>query len=243
MMYLWQPQMIRFMRDASENCGYYAELARRIARHLPTEAHVCDAGCGLGYLSLELSKLCRHVSGVDIAPQALEVLRRNALRLCCSNISIIEGDIAQYPPETPYDAMVYCFFGKTDEVLRITKKQCAGKAIFITRNWEKHRFTLADKPLEHNTLTTIRERLCSLGIRFTSEAFALEMGQPFRSLADAALFFRIYSRDADSQNITEENILDRLIRQPSEKFPYYLPCKKDLGMILLDVGDIPDTID
>lgn len=241
MMFRWEPQMVRFMRDASEYGSYYSELAERISRHLPDDAHVCDAGCGLGYLSRELSAFCRHVSAVDIAPQALEVLRKNAQPSDRGNISIIEGDVARCQPKVPYDAMVFCFFGKTDEILRIAKKQCSGRVVIITRNWDKHRFTLTDKPIEHSLLTTADLR--ALGARFKSETFALEMGQPFRTLEDAVDFFRIYSRDQAAQSITEEDVSGRLTHQPSGEFPYYLPSLKVMRMIVLDAREIPAHID
>jgi precorrin-6B methylase 2 len=240
MMFLWQPPKIRFMKDASENSSYYNALAQKIARHIEASAHVCDAGCGFGYLSVELSALCRRVSAVDIAPQALAVLKNNIARLHCGNISVIQGDITACAPDRHYDAMIFCFFGHTEEILRIAKKQCTGKVIIITRNWYKHRFTLAEKPQNNETLFKVQETLQKRRIRFASEEFALEMGQPLRSIADAVEFFRIYNRgDAP---IREEDIIGRLIRQSSEAFPYYLPCQKQIGMVVLDSRDIPAAI-
>jgi SAM-dependent methyltransferase len=243
MMYRWQPPMVRFMRDASEHCGYHAALAERIARYLPPGAHVCDAGCGLGYLSLELSRRCRLVTAVDIAPQALEVLRDNVARFSHGNIRVVEGDIFRCPPKTPYDAMVFNFFGKPEEALRIAKRQCAGKAVIVTRGSGEHRFSLADIPARRNTLSKTCDALDRLGIRFSAETFSLEMGQPFRCLDDAVAFFTIYNRGEAPSRIARENVTGRLVRQPSEEFPYYLPSLKPLGMIVLNAGDIPESIE
>ena len=77
MMFLWKPDMIRFMRDASEHTGYHADLAARIVPHLKEGARVCDAGCGLGYLSLALAPLAAQVTAVDRNADALSVLREN----------------------------------------------------------------------------------------------------------------------------------------------------------------------
>lgn len=54
MMQLWVEDMIRFMRDASEYGTYNQELANLLAPELTRDMHICDAGCGLGYLSLAL---------------------------------------------------------------------------------------------------------------------------------------------------------------------------------------------
>lgn len=238
-MFRWQPQMIRFMQDVSENSRYHAALADRISNYLPEAADVCDAGCGLGYLSIELSKRCRRITAVDIAPQALDVLRCNIERFHRTNIRVMEGDIAQCPPEEPYDAMVFCFFGSTAEALKIVKAQCSGRAIIIKKNWEAHRFTLGYKPLARYTFAQTQAEFRSMGIRFTSETFSLEMGQPFRTITDAVEFFRMYSQDEAPQEITEEQVMDKLVRQTSEEFPYYLPSLNHLGIIVLDAGDIP----
>ena len=57
MMQAWTPEGMAFLQDAMACCGYYPALARRIAPYLPKQAHVCDAGCGLGGLSVALLPL------------------------------------------------------------------------------------------------------------------------------------------------------------------------------------------
>ncbi len=64
----WTPDTIRFLRDAAANSDYYQQIARRAAACFPRSARVCDAGCGLGELSLALLPYCRHVTAVDICP-------------------------------------------------------------------------------------------------------------------------------------------------------------------------------
>ena len=78
MMQAWTPEGMAFLQDAMACCGYYPALARRIAPYLPKQAHVCDAGCGLGGLSVALLPYCRHVTAVDRAAAPLENLRQRA---------------------------------------------------------------------------------------------------------------------------------------------------------------------
>ncbi|MEG1547631.1 MAG: class I SAM-dependent methyltransferase [Clostridia bacterium] len=241
-MFNWQPQTIQFMRDASEYSSYYSELAGHMSRFLDKDANVCDAGCGLGYLSLALSQYCRRVTAVDVSAQALAVLSENIVAHGYENIDVVQGDIAECPPNTPYDAMVFCFFGHMDEALSIAKAQCCGKVILVRKNWGKHRFTLHDKPLEHFTLTQMQARLSILGIPFQSESIEFEMGQPFRSMEDAAEFYRIYSDDKQVEKILAADVEEKLKKCIAGEFKYYLPMKKKIGMIVLDAGDIPVTI-
>ena len=91
MMFRWEPDMVRFMKDASEYGDYHARLAARIAAHLPAGAHVCDAGCGLGYLSRALAPLCGRVTALDISENALAVAR--ALARPLPNMAVVRADM------------------------------------------------------------------------------------------------------------------------------------------------------
>ncbi len=241
-MFRWQPQMIRYMKDASEYGFYHRKLAEKIVKHLPENANICDAGCGLGYLSLELAQYCHNVIAVDIAPKALNILSQNIQQHGYTNISVVEGNISDCCPLEPYDAMVFCFFGSIAKTLAVAKAQCCGRVIMIRKNWEKHRFTLCDKPLEYFNFAEAQTQLNFIGIPFCYETFALEMGQPFRSMEDAVDFFRTYNKDVDADSITATDIWDKLIKQDCKDFPYYLPSLKQMGLIALDSGDIPDDI-
>ena len=90
-MAFWDADTIRFMIDACEYAPYNRELAAYIGPRLAPGAHVCDAGCGLGYLSLELARHAGRVTAVDRSPEALAVLRRCprshgtiCLAVCCA---------------------------------------------------------------------------------------------------------------------------------------------------------------
>ena len=54
MSFAWTPERVRFMANADAHTDYYQKLARWLAPWLPKNGHVCDAGCGLGSLSLAL---------------------------------------------------------------------------------------------------------------------------------------------------------------------------------------------
>ena len=243
MMFLWRPSMIRFMKDASEYAAYHNELSKSIFEQLPDNAYVCDAGCGLGYLSLALAERCRKVTAVDISKDALNVLRENIAVCGQTNIEVLEGDIAALPPKSPYDAMVFCFFGGTQKTLRIAKEQCKGKLILIKRDWHTHRFNLGQKPIERFTLKSTLEELSALGVRARVQRLELEMGQPFRTLEDAEEFFCTYDREERSIPIDINDVRRRLVPLDAGEYRYYLPSLNRIGIIQVDVRDLPDAID
>ena len=64
-MFVWTPDMIRFMQAANEKSDYHARLAAILTPKLPGCRTLCDAGCGLGYLSLALAPYVRRVTAAE----------------------------------------------------------------------------------------------------------------------------------------------------------------------------------
>lgn len=233
MMQDWLPETIAFYRTAAVHSDYYRVLAERVSAYLPPNAHVCDAGCGLGELSLALLPFCGRVTAIDRAAAPIEDLRRRAAGL--SRMEILQGDIFENRPPKPYDATVFCLFGGMEETLQIAAEQCAGPVILIKRASTVHRFGTGGSKLEHFTPEAAEERLHRLRIPCQAERFALELGQPFRSLEEADQFFRLYNRGRD---IPPEEVRGRLQVSALPGFPYYLPNRKQLGLIVFSAPDI-----
>lgn len=238
MMQLWEKDMVRFMRDASEYSTYNQELVKQISPYLNKNMHVCDAGCGLGYLSLALAPHVASVTGVERHPDASAVLAENSRRLGLDNVIPRCGPIETTLPETPYDAMVFCFFGGIDEILTISRAQCRGRVIIITRNYTNHRFSVGEHKTGSYGRRTSHEALEKLGIPFEETTLSLEFGQPFRSFEDARRFYETYSKDADKAVITDEFLMDKLVAGEGD-FPYYMPHRRELAILTFESKDIP----
>lgn len=239
-MQLWEKDMVRFMRDASEYGNYNQVLAQMLAPQLGRQVHVCDAGCGLGYLSLALAPYAGRVTGVERHPDAAAVLVENCRRLGIKNVTSRCGPIEALCPAEPYDAMVFCFFGGIDEILRISKEQCRGKVFIITRNYTTHRFSVGSHSTGTYGYRTSHDTLQALGIPFTEETMELEFGQPFRCFEDARRFYETYSKDSDKTVITDEFLLQKLVKNPEGPFPYYMPHRRQLALLTFETKDIPE---
>lgn len=113
---LWYEDMVRFMRDASEYGTYNQELAKLLAPELTRDSHICDAGCGLGYLSLALAPLVGKITSVEKNPDAVAVLEENCRTRKITNIEPRCGTIQEVIPEEKYDVMLFCFFGGIFEI-------------------------------------------------------------------------------------------------------------------------------
>lgn len=240
MMFAWKEDMIRFMTDASEYSDFHTKLAAQILQHLGPGGHVCDAGCGLGHLSRAMSPYFDKITSVDINRDAIAGLQTQVAAGEYFNIAPVCGDIHKLSPEIPYDKMVFCLFGKLTEIFAIAKSQCRGKIVIIKKNWSCHTFSLTHPPRNGRSLEEVCAVLEQLGIDYSADACAIELGQPLRSEEDAVRFFRLYSHDPNPEAIEFEHILPLLQKSTSEEFPYYLPARKKLGILTLDAQQLPE---
>ena len=239
MMQLWEKDMVRFMRDASEYGTYNQEIAKRIIPYLNKEMHICDAGCGLGYLSLELAPYVAAVTGVERHPDASAVLAENSRRLGLDNVAARCGPIETTAPETPYDAMVFCFFGGIDEILAVSRRQCRGRVFIVTRNYTTHRFSVGEHRTGSYGRRTSHDTLEKLGVPFEETTLSLEFGQPFRTFEDARRFYETYSVDADKTVITDAFLREKLVRLEDGDFEWYMPHRREIAILTFEAKDIP----
>ena len=227
----WGADAIKFMRDASEYNVFNEELITEIQDFLPADGHICDAGCGLGYLSEQLAKVCKTVTAVDLSEPAISFAKKrhrseNLEFLCCDIETLSEQ----------FDAMVFCYFGRTNEILQISRKLCLGNVVIVKRNCSEHRFSLQEVSRKH-TVDDTSAFLTQYGIPFYKKKISLELGQPFRSVEDAVRFFQQY--DKSNSIIHADMILPRLQKIEHPEYRFYLPEKRSMELIVFRATDIP----
>ena len=237
-MFQWNEEMVRFMRTASEYGDYHRRLVQRMRPALHSADHICDAGCGLGYLSLALAPYVRRVTAADRSEAALDVLRQNCAARGIRNIDILSGELQPVPLAAPYDAMVFCFFGRMEEIAAVAKAQCRGTVFVFKKNYTSHRFSVGEHPAGWDSFRAGADWLTERGVPFEAETLEPEMGQPFRSMEEARQFFRLYSRDADKAAITDEFLRGRLAETGREDFPLYLPHKRQVEYLQFESKDL-----
>lgn len=228
-MFKWTQESIAYMDDACRRTDFHQRLAAELQPYLRETDCVCDAGCGLGYLSLSLAPYVGAVTAVEWDSQALAVLEREVKAQGIANVTAVQGDVLAYRPDTRFDAMVFCFFGSIEEILAAAARCCRGTVLAVVRNDARHRFSdKSRRPGRHSYETACRV-LTEKGISFTTRTASFAFDQPFRSLEAARRFFELYGGSEDWRA--------RLVETGDPEFPWQLPSRRDFGLIVFQAGD------
>lgn len=225
---IWTQESARLLDRAYRHGGAAGQLAGRIAPCLEKGARICDVGCGVGALSLELARRGFAVTALDISAVALSQLE------ACAGMEILCADAREHT--APYDAMVFCFYAEIEECLRMAARCGAEDVFYISRDYEKHRFSVGDHPVTYRGYRQARALLDAQGVCYECGELALNMGQPFADLQEARRFFELYSRD-DPAQITDEFLLGRLTKTDRDDYPLYLPHMRRAGWIHVRMKD------
>lgn len=241
-MFEWNPDKIRFLEEASVYRPFNRVLAEHAASVFSASDHILDAGCGIGFLSIELAGICRQVTAADRSEEALDVLRRKKTQRDIQNIRILNTDVFTLSEDEQFDGAVFCFFGTVPEILSMIRNHVRRYTVLFKKNWTRHRFSASRAPMERFSFSEACRELEMAGVPYWSETFGLEMGQPFHTLEDARKFFAVHDRDGTGKDISDQDLTDRLISTGEEIYPYYLSSQESVGMIVLETGRIPETI-
>lgn len=242
-MFHWTDDRIRFMADAAGKTDFHRRLAAELLPYLTPEDAVCDAGCGLGHLSLALSPYVRTVTAVEREQRALAVLERELALRHIENVYPCCEDVFAHRPEKPYDVMVFCFFGSMDEILSVARSQCRGTVIAVKRDHRDHRFTVTKQPLEESHGVAAAEaRLTELNIPYELKRTAYRFDQPFRDWEEARLFFETYRRRDDASLITDGFLREKLEPTGDAAFPWHIPVVRRAGIFVFQTSKIPEKL-
>lgn len=228
-MFEWTQERIAYMDDACRRTDFHQRLAAELSPYLRRTDRVCDAGCGLGYLSLALAPYVSAVTAVERDGQALAVLEREIKARRVANVTAVRGDMLAYRPDELFDAMVFCFFGSMEEILATAARCCRGTVLAVVRNDESHRFSGKQREPGRHSYETACRILAEKGICFTARTEAFDFDQPFRSLEAARRFFDLYGGN--------EGWRSRLAETGDPEFPWHLPSRRDFGLITFQMGD------
>lgn len=215
----WSCEKIEFARDADLYCGYFKRLAALLSPYFPKDAHLCDAGCGIGGLSVAMAQRGFFVTAVDRNSAVIEELVRTAppnVRPVCADIRTLDG---------VYDGMLFHYFGGTEQIVRLVRAHCRGTAIVIRRSCAEHRFSIGQTQSCHRTDDMPR---VLRSIPHEKQTLSIEFGQPFRTMTEAMRFFTLYNNSTTPPE--EKAVAARLIATGRDDFPLYFPQLRTMNL-------------
>lgn len=232
MRFAWNEQSIQWFLEASTYTGFHNILAQKVAHYLEPGDSLCDIGCGLGRIDLELAPYVRRLTALDINSDVAGILKADAQKQSLHHVSVICKNVTAFVGE--FDVVLMSFFGKSEKDMSHYLHMCRKKMIRIVNVENKsslypsrHRRTVKD------TASMVSRELAEQGLPFHLDTESIEFGQPFHTKAAAESFVRFHAPEIPGQEL--ENFLQGHLKQTGRNdFPFYLPNQKTLGIFVID---------
>ena len=162
----------------------------------PTDT-ILDLGCGEGTITIPLSHMCKHVTGLDSSSKMLEILNKKCEKQSINNIDTIEMDIENLNSEDIGNYDIVIASRSLNNIMNINKvvseiNKISNKRVYITlfgpNNWriEREFYEWINKPYaDFPTHDYFFNILFNLGIY--SNVLNLNVGNPreYDSIEDA----------------------------------------------------------
>lgn len=226
----WNDTSFGWFLSASEYTGYNRKLAQLLLPLCGQGGRLCDVGCGMGLVDFELAPYMERIVCVDQNENAVSFINRRAQELSVSNVSGVVADARSF--SGCFDAVIALFCGRPDEYaadyLRLAP-------LLISVVHDGDRGSIGPKEFfsrKGTPLGEINRALKEKQIVFSQFRYALEFGQPLRSLDEARRFVRTNTSDA-SDDAIERYLSDQLQQTGRKDFPYYLPNERAFGVYVL----------
>ena len=230
MRFEWNEQTIGWFMDASIYTGFHKSLAQLIVPYLSPEGTLCDLGCGLGRLDIELAPFLTKITAVDINENAAEILRRESITAGLANIDILCGDASSLT-ET-FDFVLMSFFGQANtlDFLKLCKQRLIRIVSADNKSGlypQKYRCNVKD------TVPIVQKELDAKGISYKLELHSIEFGQPLRSLQDAIQYVLNIAPEASDAEVSDF-LNESILHTDESDFPLYLPNQKRFGIFVFE---------
>ena len=228
-LFLWSEKTIKWYSEASESAlnNRDSVLARNIISAAGMNRRLCDMGCGLGYLSTELSPYAHSVAAADLNEDAVSFLRNMVKERAITNIFPQTADFEQLDYGQDYfDTVVMCMFGGMEQYLHKAAHWSSESVIYIMSANSRRGFSVRQEDNGRRSIDDIRQFLDRSGLSYEYRTVSTKFGQPFRSFSDAAEFLAHYDSSGNETEI-KQALEKRLVNISDGEFSLYLPNDKE----------------
>lgn len=225
----WNENTVRWYQDAERYTGFFKNIAELVGPKVAEHSSLCDIGCGIGLVDLELSKTIDSITCIDRHPYAIEILKQRIQAENIRNITPLLMDCNAI--EAGWDVILISFFGSRE--LEQFLPRCKKLIAVVGRKSQTELYPEKYRKFQKNTSEEVEGNLNSKGIAYSLTETAFEFGQPFRSEEDARAFIRTQSHDINPGDLAGF-LSERLVETGKEDFPLYLPRQKAVGIFEIE---------
>ncbi|MDK2808539.1 MAG: hypothetical protein PWP24_1275 [Clostridiales bacterium] len=224
----WNTNTIKWYQEANAYTGFFSHIAEHIVPKLEDVRTLCDIGCGLGLLDLELAKYIEQITCVDINANAIDALKQEIQRRKIDTITPSLMDF--HTMNKQFDAIVISFFGSRsiEELLPFCKKLFA----IVGDQSEQILFPNKYRNFHRNRPEHVAEWLLENGVPYEAEEVSYEFGQPFLNQEEAKRFVCSLS-PAISKEELKQFLEKALVSTTNNQYPLYLPHKKHVTIFTI----------
>lgn len=230
MAFTWNQKSIQWYLNASRYGDFHMRLAEKIAPYVQKEDRVCDLGCGLGRLDLQLAAAVSHITCVDVDQTVLDILAQDTKEK--PNLSVRCCDVRDI--QEKFDVVMMAFFGYPPQLMLECMKLAKHRMIRVVHANSNVSLQPGAHGRKRETIADISAFLDKAGYKYEVIPGAFEFGQPLVSENDARDFIKGKHAALSGQEI-ERLLMVHLMETGREDFPFYLPQKKDLGIFIIDI--------
>lgn len=225
----WNSDTIRWYQAANDYTGFYKKIAALIAPKLKGCTSLCDLGCGLGLADLEFCRIIDQVTCIDICPEAIDFLKKEAADRNISNIQAYVMDCNNITGK--WDVIFISFFGSRsfEGFLPHCKKLFA----VVSAKNRTELYPGKYRRFKKNTVAEFKKDLAGKGIHYSLTEVSLNFGQPLTSLEDARKFVLSNSPQSTAEEVASF-LSQNLIETGDKKYPLFLPHLKSIGIFEID---------
>ncbi len=231
MRFEWNDDTIRWYQNANEYTGFFKQVAALIAPRLGGYDTLCDIGCGLGLLDLELCHSIKHITCIDISQEAINALQKTLQDRNITNIETRVMDSSDINEN--WDVIVISFFGASnmDDFLPHCKKLFS----VVSGSHETELTPGKYSPSKKQTVPKIEQTLQQKGIPYILSKAIFEFGQPLVSKDDAVKFVQSHSPGITPKD-PASFLTEKIIETGNDRFPFFLPRMKNTGIFEIEGG-------
>lgn len=212
---------------------FHKRLAREIAGMIPQEKSVMEVGCGLGYITSQLSQMGYDVFGIDNDEEVIEKAQELHGKPASKRIKPIGKQhtgkqqnlfgLEDYrTSHRRADVVLAAFCGRIEEEgLGAFERLATERIIYIVSQHKSNN-------LKRDRTAEICTYLEKSGHHFTFKELSLRFDQPFTSQEEAAIFLELQQGNV--------NLPVKRSKGPyKDQYPYVFENEKKMSIFVIDI--------